>query len=136
MVIDAFMENHLVKTNIPRQVARKEALTYHFRSLIEQYAGWPGRLVAPIIAEEQSDPSILQAFRERFHYGRRAVVREILEACKATGEIRTDTNVDILMDVIYGAVYMRLMLNHAPLDENFAQSHLAYVFDLLGIQQS
>ncbi|WP_082481483.1 TetR/AcrR family transcriptional regulator [Pseudomonas sp. Leaf127] len=136
IVIDAFMENHLVKTTVPRELAPKDALAYHFRSLVEQYAGWPGRLVAQIIAEGQSDPSILRAFRERFHYGRRAVVREILEDWKATGEIAADTNIEILMDVIYGAVYMRLMLGHAPLDEQFATSHIAYVYHLLGIPDS
>jgi AcrR family transcriptional regulator len=133
IVIDAFMENHLVKTTIPRELGPRDALAYHFKSLVEQYSGWPGRLVAQIIAEGQSDPSILRAFRERFHYGRRAVVREVLEEWKATEEISADTNIEILMDVIYGAVYMRLMLNHAPLDEAFAESHIAYVYHLLGI---
>ncbi|MNO80046.1 division inhibitor protein [compost metagenome] len=133
VVIDAFMENHLVKTTIPRDLKPREALAYHFESLVEQYSGWPGRLVAQIIAEGQSDPSILRAFRERFHYGRRAVVREVLEEWKVSEEIPADTNIEILMDVIYGAVYMRLMLGHAPLDEAFAESHIAYVYHLLGI---
>ncbi|MFJ4256334.1 TetR/AcrR family transcriptional regulator [Pseudomonas monteilii] len=133
VVIDAFMENHLVKTTIPRELGPRDALAYHFNSLVEQYSGWPGSLVAQIIAEGQSDPSILRAFRERFHYGRRAVVREVLEEWKATEEIAADTNIEILMDVIYGAVYMRLMLGHAPLDEAFAKSHIAYVYHLLGI---
>lgn len=136
IVIDAFMENHLVKTTIPRGLSPKESIAYHFRSLVEQYSGWPGRLVAQIIAEGQSDPSILRAFRERFHYGRRAVVRELLEDWKTTGEIAADTDIEILMDVIYGAVYMRLMLNHAPLDETFSQSHIDYVYHLLGVAQA
>lgn len=133
IVIDAFMENHLVQTTIPRELSPKKAIAYHFRSLVKQYSGWPGRIVAQIMAEGQSDTSILRAFRERFHYGRRAVVREILEEWKATGEIAADTDIEILMDVIYGAVYMRLMLNHAPLDEAFAESHINYIYHLLGV---
>ena len=134
VVIDAFIENHLVKTTIPRDLSPKEAIAYHFRSLVDQYSGWPGRLVAQIIAEGQSDIATLRAFRERFHYGRRAVVRELLEQWKATEEIAADTNIEILMDIIYGAVYMRLMVGHAPLDEAFAKSHIEYVYHLLGIK--
>ncbi|MCY1557129.1 hypothetical protein D9M68_939500 [compost metagenome] len=91
-------------------------------------------MVAQIIAEGQSDPSILRAFRERFHYGRRAVIREALEDWKSTGEISSDTNIEILMDVIYGAVYMRLMIGHAPLNDEFASSHIDYIYQLLDAQ--
>ncbi|WP_095129210.1 TetR/AcrR family transcriptional regulator [Pseudomonas sp. Irchel s3h14] len=131
VVIDAFIENHLIKTTLPRELGPREAIAHHFRSLVEQYSGWPGRLVAQIIAEGQSDPSILRAFRERFHYGRRAVISETLEEWRNKGEISSDTNIEILMDVIYGAVYMRLMIGHAPLNEAFAESHIKYVYHLL-----
>ena len=87
--------------------------------------------MAQIIAEGQSDPSTLQAFRERFHFGRRAVVKELLSAWKATGEIHEDTNVEILMDIIYGTVYMRLLVGHAPLDDEFARTHIDYIYHLL-----
>lgn len=136
VVIDAFIENHLVKTTLPRELGLKEAIAHHFRSLVEQYSGWSGRVVAQIIAEGQSDPSTLRAFRERFHYGRRAVIREAIDEWRKSGEIAADTNVEILMDVIYGAVYMRLMLGHAPLDAEFAESHINYVYHLLGVNNS
>ncbi|WP_238042909.1 TetR/AcrR family transcriptional regulator [Pseudomonas sp. MMS21 TM103] len=136
VVIDAFIENHLVKTTLPRELGLKGALAHHFRSLVEQYSGWSGRVVAQIIAEGQSDPSTLRAFRERFHYGRRAVIRETIEEWRKSGEISADTNVEILMDVIYGAVYMRLMIGHAPLDAEFADAHINYVYHLLGVNNS
>ena len=136
VVIDAFIENHLVKTTLPRELGLKGAIAHHFRSLVEQYSGWSGRLVAQIIAEGQSDPSILRAFRERFHYGRRAVIRETLEEWRRSGEIAADTNVEILMDIIYGAVYMRLLIGHAPLDAEFAESHIKYVYHLLGVSEA
>lgn len=132
VVIDAFIEHHLVKTTFPRDLRPRDAIAHHFRSLVTQYSGWPGRLVAQIIAEGQSDPNVLRVFRERFHYGRRAVVREMLEEWKSSGDIPGDTNVEVLMDLIYGPVYMRLMIGHAPLDEAFAESHIGYVCHLLG----
>src|SRR5262245_63666559 len=53
IVIDAFMENHLLHTPMPTDVSVREALEIHLRSLIRQYAGPPGRLVSQIVAESQ-----------------------------------------------------------------------------------
>lgn len=133
VVVDAFIENHLVKTPIPFELGPRKALTSHFRALVEQYSEWPGRLVAQILGEGQSDPAILRAFRERFHYGRRGLIREALEQWKDSGQIPADTNVELLMDIIYGAAYMRLMIGHAPLTDDFARAHLSYIFSLLGV---
>ena len=136
LVIDAFIENHLLKTPLPMELGPKKAIALHFCTLVEQFSGWPGRIVAQIIAEGQSDPSVLRAFRERFHYGRRAVVKEALEEWKSSGEIPSDTNIEMLMDIIYSAVYMRLMVGHAPLNEEFAKSHIEYIYHLLGVTNS
>jgi len=132
VVIDAFIEQHLVKTTLPRGMRPREAITHHFRSFVTQYSGWPGRLVAQIVAEGQSDPTIHRVFRERFQYGRRAVVREMLEEWKNSGDISKGADVEVLMDLIYGPVYMRLMIGHANLDESFAESHINYICELLG----
>jgi AcrR family transcriptional regulator len=136
LVIDAFIENHLLKTPLPVELGPKKAIAVHFRTLVEQFSGWPGRILAQIIAEGQSDPSVLRAFRERFHYGRRAIVKETLEEWKRSGEIPSDTDVESLMDIIYSAVYMRLLVGHAPLNEEFAKSHIDYIYHLLGVTNS
>ena len=132
VVIDAFMEHHTFKTQMPQNVPPAEALEIHFTSLVREYAGWSGRIVAQIIAEGQADPAVLRELRERFQNGRRAVVRDVLERWQATGQIHTPVNIEILSDLIYAPVYMRLLVGHAPLDDTFAREHLRYVYSLLG----
>lgn len=132
IAIDAFIEHHIIRTPMRRDVSPGEAIADHLRSLTEQYAGWPGRIVAQILAEAQSDPEIGREFRERFHYGRRAVVREMLEQWRRSGEIASDANVEALMDLLYAPIYMRLMLGHAPLDEKFVKDHITFTYSLLG----
>lgn len=134
IVIDAFIEMHLVKTPMRRDLPPAHAIADHFVHLVEQYAGWSGHLVAQILAEAQSNPDIGREFRERFHYGRRAVVRETLANWKVSGELSPDTDLEVLMDLIYSPIYMRLMVGHAPLDMRFAETHLTYLFKLLGLQ--
>lgn len=132
LVIDAFVEAHIVRTPMQQSLPAGERIARHFLSLVEQYSGWPGKIVSQIIAEGLYDPEILRQFRERFHYGRRAVVREVLEDWRKSGDIRSDIDNEALMDLIYAPVYMRLLLGHAPLDKAFALNHLKSVYKLLG----
>jgi AcrR family transcriptional regulator len=134
IVIDAFLENHLLRTPMPRELPPRLAVAQHFQSLVAQFSGWSGSIVGQIIAEAQFDRQVAREFRERFHYGRRAVVREVLEEWRLSGEIAPSTNVEVMMDVIYGPVYMRLMVGHAPLDEKFVRDHLTYVYQMLGVE--
>jgi AcrR family transcriptional regulator len=134
LVIDAFMEAHLVRTPMRQDLPSSLRIARHLELLVEQYAGFAGRIVAQIIAEGQSDPDILRVFRERFHYGRRAVVREVLDEWIKSGDIRPDLNIEALMDLIYAPVYMRLMVGHGPLDKAFVRQHIEQVYPLLGAE--
>ena len=134
VVIDAFMEHHLVKTPMPRDLPPGEAIAVHLMSLIREYAGWSGRMVAQIIAEGQADPAVLREFRERFHYGRRALVREMLEAWRNTARIPAPPDIEILAELLYAPVYLRLLLGNGPLDDHFAREHIRYVYTLLGAE--
>lgn len=133
VVIDAFIEHHLVKTPMPHDLPPGEAVASHLISLIHEYAGWSGRIVAQIIAEGQADPAVLREFRERFHYGRRALVREMLEEWRGTAKIRVPPNIETLSELLYAPVYMRLLVGNGPLDDHFAREHISYVYTLLGV---
>ncbi|MBY4804434.1 TetR/AcrR family transcriptional regulator [Burkholderia cepacia] len=134
VVIDAFMEHHIVKTPMPHDLPPAEAIAAHLMSLIREYSGWSGRIVAQIIAEGQSDPAVLREFRERFHYGRRALVREMLEAWRSSSRIPAPSNIETLAELLYAPVYMRLLVGNGPLDEHFAREHISYVYTLLGVE--
>jgi AcrR family transcriptional regulator len=134
VVIDAFIEHHIVKTPMRRDRPPADALAEHFAALVREYAGWSGRIVAQIIAEGQSDPVVLRVFREQFQEGRRAVVREVLDQWRSEGAIVAPDDLDLLSDLIYAPVYMRLLVGHAPLDASFVKAHLEYVYRLLMAQ--
>lgn len=121
IVIEAFVQNHIVQTSMPTGVPMWEALQQHLHSLVTQYSGWPGRVVAQILAEGQSDPLVLREFRERFFYGRRSVVREVLDEGRRRGEVRADLDADLVIDLLYASVYLRLMMQHLPLDSAYAK---------------
>jgi hypothetical protein len=119
---------------MPHNLPPGEAIAAHLMSLIREYAGWSGRIVAQIIAEGQADPAVLREFRERFHYGRRALLREMLEAWRSTARIPVPVNIETLGELLYAPVYMRLLLGNGPLDDHFAREHISYVYSLLGVE--
>ena len=133
VIIDAFVENHIIHTPMRHDIHPGEALLAHWRSLAQQYSGWPGRVVAQILAEGQADPTILREFRERFHYGRRAVVREVADRLRQVTPM-PGTNTEVLMDVLYSSIYMRLLWGHAQIDEEFIRDFPITVFGYVGIK--
>lgn len=136
VVIDAFLETHASRTPMPKGVGPVEALTQHIHLLIEQYAGWSGRIVSQILAEGQSDPDVLRQLRERFSYGRRALVREVVEEARRTGVFRTDVDTELQMDLLYAPIYFRLFMGHMPLDKRFADEHCEAMMRLLAVPAS
>ena len=45
--------------------------------------------------------------------------RGLLKQAMKDREIRSDIDPDLMLDLFYGPLYMRLVLKHAPLDEAF-----------------
>ncbi|OUM01684.1 TetR family transcriptional regulator [Variovorax sp. JS1663] len=131
VVIEAFLHTHLSHTPMPKVASPREALTRHVHLLVEEYSGWSGRIVSQIMAEGQSDPDVLREFRERFWYGRRAVVREVVEEARRLGEIRNDLETELQMDILYAPIYFRLLMRHLPLDKKFADEHCAAIMQML-----
>lgn len=78
-----------------------------------------GTAVTGLIAEAQLDVNLAEAFREQFIKSRRAATRTILERGVNRGELRPD--LELVIDAIYGSVWYRLLLKHAPLDDAFAE---------------
>jgi len=131
VVIEAFVQYHVSHTAIPKGMGPREALARHMRLLVDEYGAVSGQIVAQILAEGQGDPSVLREFRERFWYGRRALVRELVEEARSKGEFRSDMETELQMDILYAPIYLRLIMRHMPLDRKFADAHVAAMMELL-----
>jgi len=81
-----------------------------------------GQIVATVIGAGQSEPEILEAFRAHWVEPRRVEARKLLLHAQDNGEIRADLDPDTILDLLYGPLYLRLMLHHATLDETFVNT--------------
>jgi AcrR family transcriptional regulator len=83
-----------------------------------------------LLAEAQLDPEASATFLADFGERRRSITRYVLRRAIARREIRADTDIDLVIDALGGAMTFRLLQGHAPLSPKFADGLVTLV--LLG----
>jgi AcrR family transcriptional regulator len=104
-----------------RRLSTIQSLEQHLKKVIEVFAQPVGRTVARMIAAADDDSELSKAFRNHFIVARREEGRALLLRAIELGEIRADLDVETALDMIYGALFFRLLLGHAPLNEALAR---------------
>ena len=91
-----------------------------------------GRVIAALLTEAHSDPVFAQEYRNRVVGPRREQAREIFGRAVDRGELPPEVKVDVALDLLFGALYHRLLHGHAPLTDRFVRD--AVDMTLNGIQ--
>ena len=134
VVMDSFLSTVSSEVPFPHTGHAQEDIRLHMRRLTEAFSGKMGRTVAALIAEGQGDPELAEALCSRWLSVRRAEAQEILEQGMARGELREDIDPEVAVDSLYGPIYYRLLVGHAPLKEDFADALADHVFAGLSAQ--
>jgi AcrR family transcriptional regulator len=89
----------------------------HVCSYFTNQLSKPG--IAGLLAEAQCDAELARAFRQRLLMQRREVLCSLLERGVARGEVRGDTDLGVITDMIHGALWYRMLFLNLPLDDTF-----------------
>ena len=81
-----------------------------------------GRVCVQLIGQAQVDEEFAAAYREAFITVRRAALRELLERGRERGEVRDDVDLELALDMIFGPIWYRRLVRHAPLTPEFAHA--------------
>ena len=103
----------------PTALTAEASLRFRVRRLIDAFNGPFGKIVAGLIAEGQSEPAVLREFFDRWVSPRRNATIADLQRGKNAGELRSETEPELLNDAIFGAIYYRMLLRFAPLTRRF-----------------
>ena len=120
VVVDAFLAQVEASLPFPAKTTAVVALTLQMQQVVKILSGDVGRIVAQIIAEGQCDAEALESFCDRFLNPRREAARQVIVQGIKSGEFNPATDPDLAMDILYGPIYYRLLVQHLPLDEAFA----------------
>jgi AcrR family transcriptional regulator len=105
----------------PTGLTAEESLRLRVRRLIDAFNGPLGKSVAGLIAEGQSEPAVLQEFFDRWVSPRRNATIADLRRGKDTGELRSESEPEVVNDAIFGAIYYRMLLRSGPLSRRFGE---------------
>src|SRR6201988_1891471 len=121
LVLALLCERMALNLEKPTDLTAEASLRFRVRSLIEAFNGPFGKIVAGIIAEGQSEPAVLQEFFARWVSPRRTATIADLQRSKNAGELRSETEPELLNDAIFGAIYYRFLLRSGPLTRRFGE---------------
>src|SRR5437764_8484906 len=134
LVIDAFVSAVDKELRFPSAGPVLESLHVQMRRWAVIFRSPLGQIVATVIGAGQSEPEILEAFRSHWVEPRRVEARRLLGQAIKNGEIRGDLDPDTILDLLYGPLYIRLLLKHAPLNEEFVDTVFEIVSPILSVK--
>jgi AcrR family transcriptional regulator len=115
LVLDALLDRAASRIPVPDERSLSADLTAFLRSTFRERGQRP--VLIGLMAESVFDPAFADAFRERFVFGRRAVLRAILERAVYRGEISSEEDLELLIDVAFGVLWYRLLVDHSELSD-------------------
>lgn len=86
-----------------------------------------GPALIGLIAEAQVNPETRRAYLAEFADRRRDMSRLVLRRAIQRGELRADTDIDLVIDALGGAATFRLLQGHAPLTRKFTDALVTLV---------
>ena len=120
LVAEAFSASADDELSFPNTGSVQKDMRLQMRRLIRILRSKRGKVVAALIAGGQSDPELIEAFRDRFLWPRRKQAYRTLQRGIDRGELPAASDLDLILDSLYGPIYMRFLIRHDKLDETFA----------------
>jgi AcrR family transcriptional regulator len=127
LIADAFASSTTRRLRFPDTGSVYTDMSQQMRQLIKVFRSRRGRIVSAILAAGQSDKDLIEAFRERFLWPRRREAYATLRRGMQRGELRKDLDPDLLLDSLYGPIYMRFLIQHDRLTPEFVDRLCALV---------
>jgi AcrR family transcriptional regulator len=123
LVFEAFSADFLTRQPLPDTGSLRGDLLAALRAWIRVVKGTvTGRTLRGLIAEVQRDPELAEIWRERFIGPVRAHHRTMVDRGIDRGEVSQSADPDVMLDLLYGPAYHRLLQSHLPLSDRFAQA--------------
>lgn len=105
-----------------------QRLTVQLRGLVAVFATTRGRQVALALAAADPESEFTKAFRNRVILTSREAGRDMVTEAVAAGEIASPPDMEVLLDMVYGPVFYRLLVGHCRLDQGFADAVVSTAF--------
>ena len=120
IVLDTLLDRAEAEIPVPSHGSLEEDLNQFLRRSMDSLSGDVADHLRFLMAQAQRDEDFRARFRENFVAERRGALRSIFLRATQRGQPRPDLDPDIPVDLVFGAMWYRLLTGHAPLDHAFA----------------
>lgn len=127
LIADAFASSTTRNLRFPDTGSVYTDMSQQMRQLAKVFSSPRGKIVSAILAAGQSDKDLIAAFRTRFLWPRRREAYATLRRGVRRGELRKDLDPDLILDSLYGPIYMRFLIRHGRLTPEFVDRLCALV---------
>jgi AcrR family transcriptional regulator len=100
----------------------RSALEAQLCSLTRAFATTRGRQITMTLAAADPESEFTKAFRNRVILSSREHGRKLIDRAIQSGEIARVHDLEVILDMIYGPIFYRLLVGHCPLDETLGRS--------------
>jgi AcrR family transcriptional regulator len=121
LIADAFASSTTSKLHFPDTGSVRTDMSQQMRQLVKILHSKSGRIVSVMLGAGQSDSHLIEAFRERFLKPRRKEAYATLRRAILRGQLRKNVDMDLLLDSLYGPIYMRFLIRHDSLTPEFVE---------------
>lgn len=129
LVVDAFSSSVRKQLLFPDTGSVYSDMSLQMGHLVQLMMSRQGQIVAALIGGGQTDSELIDAFRERFVRPRRKDAYQTLRKGIERGELPPDADLDLILDSLYGAIYMRFLIWKAGLNDDFIRHVCRMVLD-------
>ncbi|WP_093894755.1 TetR/AcrR family transcriptional regulator [Streptomyces sp. Ncost-T10-10d] len=97
-------------------------------TLSEAFTTAVGRRVLPaLVADLANDPELEKEFLDAYFHPRRATTAGALRRGIDRGDIRSDADIDLLLDMLASTTYYRVLFGHLPITPELAEGVVSVV---------
>ena len=115
VVLDALVEDTMRATPFPDTDDVAADFRTHLRAVAKLFTSPSGAVIRDLLADAQGDPTMAKEFRRRFWAPRRDLSLARLKRAADEGQVRAGLDLELILDAIYGPMWIRLFIGHLPL---------------------
>lgn len=120
IVLEALLRQADAGIVVPSSGSLRETLRSFLGQSMRAVVDGAGVHLRFLMARAQLDEAFRARFRDHFTERRRAVLKSVFQRAEECGEIDVGHDLDMLVDIVFGAMWYRLLVGHASMDASFA----------------
>lgn len=133
IVLEAVLLQATTKIMVIHFESLQKTLSQFLKQSMKTITDGDGAHLRFLMAHAQKDEDFRKRFRDNFTAQRRTVLRSIFLQAMERGQISPEQNLEMLIDIVFGTMWYRLLIGHAPMDESFADELTEVVIKLVQV---